>query len=348
MTPRKQILLVEPDAALRSEAEKVMRQAGYEVVSVDSASRAEGILTVSKFDLAVVGVRVQGDSGAPFYQSWAENSEHVGAPFLLLCSGTDSAPDLPEEAIVRCPFAADELLSKVNVFTGAGSGSTATVASPKESASLFGDDAVEGALDKALGLDQIDVHESEVRGAVDSSEIQTISKSESLVGYDAEITSVTSTQKSTTDTSKIDLAFMQNKLRDMAASAGQVSDGAKLDVAPLETAAKTSEAPKQSPSAAPAKGDHDYEWFMSEMQGGAKSSPQSAPQKAAKPAPASDDSVFEWADSSDNDQAATVFSKQMADAVAQRVADKLVKQLNSDKFVQLIKQEMRVYLKDHS
>ena len=59
MTSRKQILLVEPDASLRSEAEKVLRQAGYEVVSVDSAARAEGILTVSQFDLAVVGIQVQ-------------------------------------------------------------------------------------------------------------------------------------------------------------------------------------------------------------------------------------------------------------------------------------------------
>ncbi len=227
---RKQILLVEPDAALRAEAEKVMRQAGHEVVSVDSASRAEGILTVSRFDLAVVGASVQGKNNAPFYQDWAEDSAHTGAPFLLLCGENESAPDLPEEAIVRCPFAPNDLLTKVSVFTG--SDSAKRQPETKDGAAIFGSNEVEGALDKALGLDQIDVHESEVRGASESSEIQTVAKSENLVGYDAEITSVTATQKAITDTSKIDLAFVQNKLRDMPAQKKPVSESARLDVTP--------------------------------------------------------------------------------------------------------------------
>ncbi|MBN4057188.1 response regulator transcription factor [bacterium AH-315-J21] len=363
MTPRKQILLVEPDAALRSEAEKVLRQAGYEVVSVDSSARAEGILTVSRFDLAVVGIQVQGENNVPFYQNWAENPERAGAPFLLLCSENESAADLPDEAIVRYPFAPEDLLAKVKIFTGSGAGPVATATNTNigEASSLFADDEVDGALDKAFGLDQIDVHESEVLGAKDSSEISTVAKSESLVGYDAEITSVTSTQKATTDTSKIDLAFMQNKLRDMAASKKEVSDSSDLDLASasaeFESQQEAQQAPPKAPQVSPVKDtdSHDYEWFAAEMQGDGAAPSKAQPKKSPAPASPSadgsvaDEGVFEWSDTPASiDSVANVFSEQMADAVARRVAERLVQQLNSDKFAQLIQQEIKAYLKERS
>ncbi len=368
MTSRKQILLVEPDAALRSEAEKVLRQAGYEVVSVDSAARAEGILTVSRFDLAVVGIQVQGENNVPFYQNWAENPERAGAPFLLLCAENESASDLPDEAIVRYPFAPEDLLTKVEIFTGSGVAPVAT--NTAEASSLFADDEVDGALDKAFGLDQIDVHESEVLGAKDSSEISTVAKSESLVGYDAEITSVTTTQKATTDTSKIDLAFMQNKLRDMAASKKEVSDSSDLDLASASTEFEnqqeaqkaTQQATPQAPQGSPSKDtdSHDYEWFAAEMQGDGATPSKAQPKKVSAPASPStdggvveksvaDEGVFEWSDAPASiDSVANVFSEQMADAVARRVAERLVQQLNSDKFAQLIQQEIKAYLKERS
>ena len=82
---RKQILVVESSAPLRSVAERLLRQEGYEVIAVDSARRAQGVLSVSAVDLAIIGVGVLDAAGKPFYNSWTSGAD-TKAPFLALAT----------------------------------------------------------------------------------------------------------------------------------------------------------------------------------------------------------------------------------------------------------------------
>lgn len=372
---RKQILLVEGVADIRASVEAALRQAGYEVVSVDSVARAEGILSVSRFHLTIVSARTKTDAGSPFYCRWTENPERAGWPFLVLCSAEDTVSDLPDEVIVRFPFEALELVDKVKMFAGEETSTDKWVQLNKMEVPS-GEDSVGQELDSALGLDQIEVKESEEMSG-GTSKITRRPPKVSMVGFEADSTGVTSLERSPTDTAKIDLAFLRNKLADMPHKRAEVSDTDKLHVASHAPAPNLS-APSENPIENPKKTgavsapvgqagqteqgpDHNFEWFASEMQEGAasaqrESSPvaETTTKQTSQPtstvsnvqaSPAEDDSVFEW-DGSGQKPSAEIFSEQMADAVARRVAERLMKQLNSDKFLQLVQEEIRRYLKE--
>ncbi|HSG98437.1 MAG TPA: hypothetical protein VLB27_00205, partial [candidate division Zixibacteria bacterium] len=139
---------------------------------------------------------------------------------------------------------------------------------------------------------------------------------------------------------------------------------------------------KAGPAPAKPEADHDYEWFMREMQKdagpagattaapGAKSGgskPEPEPQAPVDHRPDIDPAevfiekvredlggrapkssgVFDWDDAAAADPA-VVFAKKMAAEVAERVADKLMSHLNSEKFLKLIRDEIRAYMKQRA
>ncbi|MCH7879946.1 MAG: response regulator transcription factor, partial [candidate division Zixibacteria bacterium] len=184
---RKQVLLVETDEQTRIAVESALRQDGFEVVSVDSASRAEGILSVSSFDAALIGAGIRDDNG-PYAVNWLGSDERSSTPFSVLCPQEVMIPELPEELVVRCPFAPEVIQRKVRELTGE---QTAAVSAqdPAQAGGeeLFGGSSVgEDFLDQALGLDQLEVNESETMDAGDTTQVGPRKVSESLVGYEAD------------------------------------------------------------------------------------------------------------------------------------------------------------------
>ena len=341
----KRILVIENDAPIRSAVERALRQNGYEVISVDSAKRAEGVLAVSEFDLAVIGAGIKTIAGTPLYSEWT-NQQAKRGPVLVIYSDRTPRPDLPDEAIVESPFMPDELISKIAVFAGnVPSGST-------EEEEFFCEKPLDDdALDAALGLDRIEVQESELRNATGKIQLPPKTKTESMIGYDAEITATSRhTEKSLTDTARIDLALQSNKTTMQKQS---------------ETIASKDDIEVATPGAIVNPGSesesHDYSWFESEMKESGQirqvAKPETAKTPPANPAPAPpttpappatpekispasepDGDVFNWSGDGDS------VSKDLVKAIAGSVAEQLLKRLDTDKFHKLIEKEIRDHL----
>ena len=228
---RKQILLIETDEQTRIAVESALRQDGFEVVSVDSASRAEGILSVSSFDAALIGVWIQDEEGL-YAVSWLSSEERSQTPFAVLCPQEAMIPELPEEMVIRCPFAPEVIQGRIREMVGeqviASSGAPLDPASPEADAA-FAEDQVEAGgehtpfggssvgeefLDQALGLDQLEVNDSETMDAGDTTHVGPKPTSESLVGYEADVTNISSTQHTVTNTGEISVEAAKKAMSD--------------------------------------------------------------------------------------------------------------------------------------
>lgn len=395
---RKQILLVETDEQVRIAVESALRQDGFEVVSVDSAGRAEGILSVSSFDAALIGSGIQDDNGL-YAVSWFGSEERAQTPFAILCQQEVVIPELPEEMVIRYPFPPEVIQNRVRELLGeqtAAAPAAQQVPAGGDETLFGGSDLGEDFLDQALGLDQLEVNESETMNAGETTQTGQKTTSESLIGYEADVTSISSTQHAVTGTGEISIELTKKTLSDSQKGAP-----------PQEEVELATDHGQTSPPATPAAQQHDYNWFISEMQGdpskakGAPVLPAAQPPAAQPPqkkspkkqsaaeftkmvkkdisrttkaavgagaktktrSPATartaaqtvpqpvDEGVFDWHDApaeSAEGSVAAVFSREMAEAVAKEVADRLLKQLNSDKFTKLVETEIKKYLKKHS
>ena len=155
----RRILIAEQADTLRSVAETVLRQNGYEVISVSDAERAQEVLDLSKPDLMVIGADLQTPSRQPLYEKVQQDPRTSDLPLLLFEPADKSEVSFPEEVVIPRPFDPREFLSKVAVFVGQVDGAKKTDAAGNPlGASAVDDDF----LDAALGLDQLDVTDSEV------------------------------------------------------------------------------------------------------------------------------------------------------------------------------------------
>lgn len=414
---RKQVLLVETDEQTRIAVESALRQDGFEVVSVDSASRAEGILSVSSFDAALIGAGIRDDNG-PYAVNWLGSDERSSTPFSVLCPQEVMIPELPEELVVRCPFAPEVIQRKVRELTGE---QTAAVSAqdPAQAGGeeFFGGPGVkEDFLDQALGLDQLEVNESETMDAGDTTQVGPRKVSESLVGYEADVTNISSTQHTITDAGQISMEAPKKSNSDSQEGAPpQKEVELATDHGQDSTPPRTGQPAPNAPAPSQAQERHDYNWFISEMQGqqgggapprgegdslspvsqspadqtadrqspvrqnaeefarmvkmdisaenktGSKTSKTKKASRPARPVQsdqpalparqAAEEGVFDWHDApTDGPEGSVgeVFSRHMAEAVAKEVAEKLFKQLNSDKFTRLVESEIKKYIKKHS
>jgi len=159
---RKRVLLIEESDASRGVAEAVLRQNAYEVISVTSGEKAQEVLNYTRPDLIIIGCDIKGKGYKPFYESIQQDTKTSSIPMLLLSNPEEAGLPFPEEVIIPRPFDPKDFLEKVNTFAGQWSApqhvhDTQVAANPLSNASLEDD-----FLDAALGLDQLDVTESEV------------------------------------------------------------------------------------------------------------------------------------------------------------------------------------------
>jgi CheY-like chemotaxis protein len=154
---RRKVLIVEQTDTTRSVAEAVLRQNGYEVISVAEADRAEEVLEFARPDLLVVSVDVQSRGRGPFYEKLRQSASTASIPMLLFEPVDRSPLDFPDEVVVRRPFDPRDFMAKVSVFLGQMESREPSKANPLKASSV--DDEF---LDAALGLDRLVVTDSEV------------------------------------------------------------------------------------------------------------------------------------------------------------------------------------------
>ena len=81
---RKKVLLAEESDTIRGVAESVLRQNGFEVISVPSGNKALEVLEFTRPDVIVIGSDVKGKGPAPLYQHITDNRPLSLIPLLLL------------------------------------------------------------------------------------------------------------------------------------------------------------------------------------------------------------------------------------------------------------------------
>ena len=157
---RQRILIAEKSDAIRGVAETVLRQNGFEVISVSNADKALEVLKFTRPDLIIVGADLKTKNNRPFYDRITEDPKAASVPLLLFADPSDES--LPHSSDVRIPrpFDTKQFVQKVTSFVRPTPNvvETATVTENPLQGAHIGDDL----LNEALGLDRLEVVDSEV------------------------------------------------------------------------------------------------------------------------------------------------------------------------------------------
>jgi DNA-binding response OmpR family regulator len=249
---RKRVLVVEAADAIRGVVETVLRQNGLEVISVASADKADEVLDFSRPDLLVVGADLQASDDTPYFQKVQRNSRASSVPMLLFAPTDGSTPDFPDEGIIPQPFDPQEFLQKVTEYLGQGQAAVA----PGNNATI--DDGDDEFLDAALGLDSLDVEESE-----ELNRTKVTRKSKKRVGKAADMSETDPGKPS-----KVESLIITDDETDIKHAAGRkrgtkaTSESSKLEI-------MSDQYGMVDPMALKPEGDkdasHDYDWFVNSM-----------------------------------------------------------------------------------
>jgi len=265
---RKRVLLAEQSDAIRGVAETVLRQNGFEVISVAAAEKALEVLELTRPDLMIIGDDLITASQQPLYER-IRNHPKNGATAMLLFSDSEGDLPFPPEAIIPKPFDPEEFLEKVRVFSGQLSPDKERSApNPLKQASLDDD-----FLDAALGMDQIDVTDSEEINKTPTSAKNTMPKAaDKFIGLEnAEMDHEKATDSGKvesviiSDSKEIDIKRPTEKDKQVISP----SASGKLEIL-------TDQHMLTDPNAMRVDREgqvHDYEWFVDEMRQEAESTP---------------------------------------------------------------------------
>jgi len=154
----KRILVAESSDTVRGVAETILRQNGYEVLSVPSAQKLLEVLEFSLPDMMLISADLKTEDGRACYDPIQDNPRTSAIPLLILAGNESQDLPFPPEVVIPRPFDPRDLIQRVQVFSG-----QSEPRAKSEGAHPLGDATLDDdLLDAALGLDRIDVTESEV------------------------------------------------------------------------------------------------------------------------------------------------------------------------------------------
>ncbi|MCX6835369.1 MAG: hypothetical protein NTW07_09605 [candidate division Zixibacteria bacterium] len=250
---RRKILIAEQADTVRSIAETVLRQNGYDVIAVTAAEKAREVLELSRPDLIIVGADLKAPDGTPYYERLRVDPRSVHIPMLLFQPADKSDLPFPEEIIIPRPFDPGNLLGQVAGFMDARGAGASPAGTP--SFSEVDDDF----LNAALGLDNIKVTESEVMNqAVAGRQSQGAQYDEKLIGLEGGANPNDSGRTSANVESLVlDEASGRAVHQVPGRKAPSVEGTGKLDIL-------TDQYGLAAPEAAGQDGNinHDYNWFV--------------------------------------------------------------------------------------
>jgi twitching motility two-component system response regulator PilG len=286
---RKKVLLVEKSDAIRRAAEGLLRQNGYEVIALSEAEKALEVVSLSRPDLLVVGGDIVCQSGRPLYERVQGDAGLSSIPILLLAEQGNQGYPLPSEAVVSKPLEAKDFLEKVGVFSGQSVAAKASSpVNPLGEASLDDD-----FLDAALGLDGIDVVDSEV---LDKTGHVRVRKESGDTGQSIGLDHHSDRETELNDSRRVESVMIHDDSTDIVQKAPvdkpppDASSSGQIEILPDQYGIS-------DPDALDPGGEHrahDYDWFVNEMQRDAQApaGESSPPSGTAKPAPTSGELKF--------------------------------------------------------
>lgn len=249
----RKILIAEQADTLRTVAEALLRQNGYDVIAVTAAQKAREVLELSRPDLIIVGADLMTPDGAPYYEGLRKDSQTSRIPFLLIEPADKSEVTLPSEMVIPRPFNPQDFLNKVTnmlrLVEKAASGS----AGPLAGAAV--EDQV---LDAALGLDEIKVTSSEVMDRTTHAAPIKKSAAEKLIGLDGTHDSVSDeTGGARVDSLVLDMNSSRATRQVPGRQAPPIDGSGKLEIMSDQYGLSELNAPAQNEQSV-----HDYDWFV--------------------------------------------------------------------------------------
>lgn len=262
---RKRVLVAESSDTNRRVAESLLRQNGYEVISVAAVDKAREVLQFSRPDLLIIGGDLTAQNGHPFYDEISANPKWSAIPLMVIEPMTPADLPFPPEVIIHVPIEPLEFVQRVTTFTGMANGP----ASPNPLSAMSADDDF---LDQALGLDRIDVTNSEVmdKTTVNNGTAQVKITSEKLVGFDHV------EEEKQSDSRKVESVMIRED------KTGQIPTAPKAPTTTSKLEIMQDQYGLVDPTSFqpdPETQKHDYDWFINSMRDeiGGKPKP-SAPQ----------------------------------------------------------------------
>lgn len=257
----KRILLAEQSDASRGVAESILRQNGYEVISVSTAEKAFEVVEFTKPDLIIVGSDIEASEGKQLHEKIQNEPRTSNVPLLVICDSGESSLPFPDEGLIRRPLDPKDFLKKVTAYVnGKQPASGQAIANPLQGANLEDE-----FLDAALGLDQIQVTDSEVmdKTAVGLSVPKKKSTEEKMIGLDQS----TGIEMDQTQVGKVESLMIHEDSSDIVRKEQTTkkpvpSATGKIEIVTDQFGISNTGLDLEDNSGGP----QDYDWFVNEMQ----------------------------------------------------------------------------------
>ncbi len=158
---RKKIMVAEKSDAIRSIAETILHQNGYDVLTASTIEKAKELIIAGLPNMVIIGADLKDSAGNYLYDSLDENEVTSSIPLLIIADPDGRSLPYPDEVILPRPFNPSEFIERVKLFVGGGLDENPLKQQPSDDA--FPVDSIDDEfLDSALGVDNIEVEESEV------------------------------------------------------------------------------------------------------------------------------------------------------------------------------------------
>lgn len=250
---QRRILIAEQTDTLRTVAETVLRQNGYDVIAVTAAEKAREVLELSKPRLVIVGADLTAPDGVPYYQKLRQDSKLSAIPMLLFEPVSPTDLEVPDEMVIPRPFDPEELLQRVAQCLGQQETTPPGTADPSNKAQVDDD-----FLDAALGLDQLDVTGSEVMDKTVMGRQAESAAKEKLIGLESSgEPEDTDTGVSAVESMVLEENSNRAKPRTVGRKAPPQEGTGKLEILSDQFGLTKAPTAGEDDNAA-----HDYDWFV--------------------------------------------------------------------------------------
>jgi len=260
----KRILIIEAADAVRGIAENVLRQNGYEVISVSNAEKAMEVLQFTTPDLIIVSADITGQDRQPLYVKIKEDSKTASVPLLFFAGVEKTDLPFPEEIIIPRPFDPQDLVHRVRIFSG-----QAVPENKKEAAGpLENGDLDDDLLDAALGIDtkdNIQITDSEVMDQTTQIKVgrkRPRKPNDKMIGYDHY-----DEENPDQEHTKIESLMIQEENSEIVRKPSQpkakpkISGTSKLEIMSDQYGLQDPDAFNEEDEARA----HDYDWFVNSI-----------------------------------------------------------------------------------
>ncbi len=253
---RKKVLLAEQSDATRSVAETILRQNGFEVVSVADGERAADVLAHGRPDLIIVGVELS-VGGHPLFEYVKTDKRNSSAPLLVFNDAGAENPAMPAEHIIPRPFDPRDFLDRVN-------SAAAAVPANADGGMSLDDEFLDAALETETG--GINITDSEVLDK--TTKMSSAARaSKAHAGHSEGYGLGQSNNEELGETGRVESIVLNDSQTDVRRaktnktddSSGSADSGG-LDILENQYDLQANEAELAGDR------EHDYHWFVNEMQ----------------------------------------------------------------------------------